>query len=1005
MMDGEIVPGQKSSWTLLKKLGEGDAGEVYAVEPMLGGQPAILKRPQKSPFTGDVVRQAEQIESEGKLLRLLSPLMGNGLNGVSIPEILDQAKLGTEGTDRFFIVITPAAGFDLSFLLRISRLGFYEPGDLPGELSLAEATFLDNITSSGRIPPRVLLQIGSSLIDIFEKIHSARLEAKNLDAYGVIWNDIKPEHLFWDPRRSTLTLIDWGNGRLLDADRTTSDRRASWVDDYRQLFEELGRYLENAAPGLCQRVKWPDQITSENASTAGIQALQARLLMALEEENSGLTDAHAREEELLRLGEAGEEALNRLEEIHRQVLESGEIPDYAGALRFAAGCAARLALDDDLEGLRRVCAWAASLPTSLSERWNLIDRLAQIPGRSDGEPRRFLLQAIQAAIGEDWESTLWNLLAAVQDYPEPEWWHELATLIRLQAGVDAEALRPLIAANRLLYTLQDRQRQMSGAFLGQAPDQESQAETLQAYQSLARRWKEQAILPWTELDPAPPHCGLAYSDLDPLLDEAAALLPAEQQSILRALDLPTERSREVLGMWERKEFGAATQGLRRLLLADPDRRRLLRASQAIGIAPLWLKKVHLGPQDGENLTEFVTALEFSGRELRNQVGSSVWLERILEGCKQIRRGTFPADLLAEDGDLVAEMPWLRRFERRERLQLLPEESPVDENLSGARPALLKGVAQGELGPGLEISLLEPLDAWAPEARGSSARVYLAALRLYESSPLEVALKLMRMDKVDYALPLFREEAHLLGLLDGVPGVSPMLECGFLQLEDGVQLPRDSDPQALARLNGPVVRIGLDSIPAFLEMLDERVASGWTPYLAVKLRHKEDNLLLRCDAGLVHGHFLPVSTLLQMSIQICDVLQAAHDRNVVYRDHKILHYYWEEPNNGIYLIDWNVARHHPDGLTEVEVHMDLVQFAARGLHHILTGRAAPGALPLGPTRPEEIEQAAQSYQPQWTYDDRRLPEDLRSILECVLAGEYTSAASLQEDLKRAYMRLP
>jgi hypothetical protein len=176
-------------------------------------------------------------------------------------------------------------------------------------------------------------------------------------------------------------------------------------------------------------------------------------------------------------------------------------------------------------------------------------------------------------------------------------------------------------------------------------------------------------------------------------------------------------------------------------------------------------------------------------------------------------------------------------------------------------------------------------------------------------------------------------------------------------------------------------------------------------LTIEKQEKENNLLFLCDAGLTHGQYLPLINLLQMSIQICDILQAAHDRNIVYRDHKILHYYWLEPMNGVYLIDWNVARLHPDGLTEYEKKMDLVQFGARGLHHILTGRSAPGSLPLGPTRPEEIEHAAESYHTQWTYDDQRLSQGLRDIVEAVLAGGYARAAILREDLKKTYVDLP
>jgi serine/threonine protein kinase len=199
-------------------------------------------------------------------------------------------------------------------------------------------------------------------------------------------------------------------------------------------------------------------------------------------------------------------------------------------------------------------------------------------------------------------------------------------------------------------------------------------------------------------------------------------------------------------------------------------------------------------------------------------------------------------------------------------------------------------------------------------------------------------------------------------------------------------------------------MGIDCIQTFQTQISERVEEGWVPYLAVEEKRRQDNLLLLCDAGVNHGQFLPVPILLEMSIQICDVLQAAHERNVVYRDHKILHYYWQEETNGIYLIDWNVARLYRDGLADLDRQMDLVQFGARGLHHILTGRAAPGALPLGPTRPEEIEQAARSYTAQWTYDDRRLSAEIREILERVLAGDYVSAADLRDDLKLAYMHL-
>jgi serine/threonine protein kinase len=387
------------------------------------------------------------------------------------------------------------------------------------------------------------------------------------------------------------------------------------------------------------------------------------------------------------------------------------------------------------------------------------------------------------------------------------------------------------------------------------------------------------------------------------------------------------------------------------------------------------------------------------------VGPAGWLDAVLETCRKIRKGIWPADLLTGQPNLLREMPWLAKFARSEQVPCVPSEELVEE-APAPLPELkaLQGVVSGRVSPGADLDLIEPLDAWMPEARGSSARVLLGQLLTPSGDPVDAAIKLMRMDKVNYATPLFIEEVKVLAAMQDVPGVTRLLECGFIQLDEGSQLPLDGDPKAVPPA-GSILRIGLDASQEFIRQLGERIEAGWIPYLALTKEKNEDSLLMLCDAGVTRGQFLPMIHLLQMSIQICDILEVAHARNIVYRDHKILHYYWRAEKNGIYIIDWNVARLHPEGLTDLDIHMDLVQFGARGLHHILTGRAAPGALPLGPTRPEEIEQAAKSYQTQWTYDDQRLSEGLRSILERALAGEYATAPALRDDLKRTMMQLP
>lgn len=1010
MIKDEIVTGQLASWALMKKLGEGDAGEVYLVETLVGMRRAILKRPTKSAFAGDVARQAAQMRTEERILKALSGFLeaSDSLH-IGVPGLIDQSRPELDFGDRMFIILEQAQGFDLSFLARTGRIGLptleNETEENTATLSLEEEVFLSGIAKFGKVPERILLKILYSLLSLFEKIHYHRFDHPEGEAWGIIWNDVKPEHLFWDAKRGSLTLIDWGNSQFLEADGTTHNRQYSRYDDYRQLFEEMDRYMGLAAPDLRERLDWPARIQAENSSADALKDLKARIETALEEAETALAEARQAEAGLLGEETASDSALEQLEMIQKQIIAFGELPDIAGALRLAAGRAAVLTRQDHLHAVREICHWAEKLPRQQGQRWEIVERLARITGRSEGDQRSLFLQAIQAAICEDWENVLWNVLAAIQEYPEPEWWFDLSDwLRRKEFGVNADALRPLVGFNRFFFGLQASIRQMEPR---PSPGM-NLSDPLDRARQFARLLKDEVINNWTLIDPPPPYSGLTYSDVEAFLSVIAEIYPEEQRNLTWLLVQSCSQVDVILEAWSRQDFLTAQIGLRRLLLWDPDRRRVLRADRAIQTAPLWLRSVHQGPEEHEHLLDFVTRLEFEGRQMRNQTGEAVWLDGILEGLKRLRHGEWPGDLLASSPGLLKEMPWLKKFVRLEEVRKLSlkgyETVETPEIQDGD---VLHGVLEARIGPEEDIALEQPLDAWIPEARGSSARVYRGSIKNNLGVTSRAAIKFMRMDKVDYALPLFKEEAQILTQLIGVSGVTRMLECGFVQLELGEarQFPLDSSIDKIQALEGPSIRIGPDTAAQFLDQLSSRVKEGWIPYIALEERDPANNLLRMCDAGLNRGLFLPVAQLVQMAIQICDILEVAHSHKIVYRDHKILHYYWLPESNGIYVIDWNIARFHPDGLSVEEIHMDLVQFGARGLHHILTGRAAPGALPLGPTRPDEIELAAQSYKTQWTFDDQRLPADVKEILERVLAGEYSSAAALRGDLKQAYMQNP
>lgn len=323
------------------------------------------------------------------------------------------------------------------------------------------------------------------------------------------------------------------------------------------------------------------------------------------------------------------------------------------------------------------------------------------------------------------------------------------------------------------------------------------------------------------------------------------------------------------------------------------------------------------------------------------------------------------------------------------------------------------------GPNQKMTLTEPLDTWlsvglrdiaVPEAVGSSARVfrlhYKPLMGDFANYPV---IKVMRHDKTHYALPLFESEARILDRMKEVPGITPLLGLGFLQLSEG-EWPLEIAPltktleetASASQLSGTAELYAPDEVEIFLNLLQQKVEEGELAFFVFP-RRWEDNLFLRCDAGYTRGEYrrsFPVELALKAAVQISKILEAAHARNIVYLDHKILHYYWNEPRQQVFTLDWNIGRIIDNGNTQEVFAFDVLQFSARALHHMLTGRQAPGSVKVGPNLVEEIQNAPDHYEPIWTYDDqKRLSQDELDLLSAALQGKYQTAADLLAELER------
>lgn len=1012
----ESLQGQRQSWNLIKKLGEGDAGEVYMVESILDSRPAIVKRPRRGSFFSDILRQAGQIKKEGTiLLGLQKAAFPNQDLHLKIPTLIDKNRPEKESGEGTFIVIEQAEGLDLKQLSQVVRIGPASSQTLPADGKYR--SLVEQWSQFSEFPAQLLARILSGALNLLDTIHSTSIHGEKGVYSGVIWNDVKPDHLYWDSLSNRLTAIDWGNSQYLESDSVTRDRQYTILDDFRQFIQEFGSFISEVNPGLYTRLEWPDSSASISLYEDAILPLKDKLV-SLQEIDSGLLQAIRRQEtDLYSISNPGLEQLILYEELGKQLAAYGETPDNFGTTSFLSKAAYHTAAEYNLGEFQKVCAYASRISSNSPDKWKPLAEIAQVANHtadSDDQARVVFSNVLLSAVAGDWTAALWELFAALGDAPRPDWWEKISQEVRgVALGLDPEAIPLYTLFARLYFTLKSeitkigdqRLRSAGGGTSNGSPHLDNFH--WQDCEDLMATFREEIINKWKEIEPAPPNSGIGYTEVDCVLDSIEELLPGTREKVEKALAQPQAQVDLVLGAWEQKDFELARRGLRSILMWDPDRTRLLTAEKAIAAAPQWLARVRKGAGKDEPFYDYLTSVELAGRTLRNQVGPAKWLDETLEAFKRLRRGTQSVDLMLEYPGIMRELPWLNEYQSREILSL-QHTRPLTLERDDPRHPLIsstEGVVEGRFGLNQGLVLAEPLDTWMPEARGSSARVFAGNMRNAAKQRLSLAFKIVRPDQLDYALPLFTEEIQILTILRDVPGITPLMECGFIKLHDGMTLPSDESHASASDLSGQVIHYGVEQVQNFLASMDRHLSLGWLPYLALVRRSPEYNLLRYCDASSTHGWFLPLRESLLLSVQICDILQFAHDRNIVYRDHKILHYYWDADVHGVAIIDWNIARRHPQGLSDAEMQFDLVQFGARGLHHIFTGRPAQGTLPLGPNRPDEIENASTHFPVNWTYDDERLPNQLRAILERTLNQGYTHVRDLRQDLLDIYQQLP
>jgi serine/threonine protein kinase len=591
----KTVHGKTYQWRLGDApIGSGDAGEVYAVvcvdRPELSG---VLKKPSRIATGGTIQRQAGQIAQEGLALAQLEGLPACKAHP---PQILDQAPEFTQGTANFFIVSETAPGEDMAAMLVRTR---------------QEGT---------PFPRRVILTVLDALFDLFARAHRS----------GVLWNDVKLEHIYWDNSSGDVAVIDWGNAQFLD--QTDGQRRSlpRW-EDYRQLVDTLGVFLQQSAPELYEDLGW-SEFQGAELDLPRISVLARRIAYQHEVIALRVMEYQA----LIKVVLNGDPSLEGLQKIqtYQKILrqigapwESSRVLTYGQELVETV-----LAADDNQTAVRATTIIWELFGENLNLAWHLLREYFRNP---DILSQPQLAALVTATLHENWNRTLWHLAEIASANGPINWWDQLVPVIR-QKALSAATPLPRQVCQTLLDWVQ----------AGPSADPVEIAEL----RALITQWRVKG----EDLQDSP----LDYALLD--IARNRADLPRRLRSELKSGFAAGEDAiRTLLQSWVNMDWETLPQALRLVIAWDPDRWGILSLAEAVRSFQAWQVKLASGPAKRSESAQFIKQLMEDRPQLEHLLGNPSWLQALLAMLAQIQAGDYLADLQV---GIQTWCPWLLGFE-------------------------------------------------------------------------------------------------------------------------------------------------------------------------------------------------------------------------------------------------------------------------------------------------------------------------------------------------------
>jgi hypothetical protein len=586
----QTVQGIAHTWQVSDTpIGSGDAGEVYAVtcldQPELTG---MMKKPARIATAGTIQRQAGQIAREAQAL---SRLDGLPTGKAHPPCLLDQAPEFTLGTANYFIISETALGEDLTSLLT-------------------------HIRQTGKpFPRRVIMTVLDALFDMFSRAHKA----------GVLWNDVKLDHIYWHNPTGKIGVIDWGNALFLDSD----DRQAPprWVD-YQQMVDTLGDFLKRNAPELYVDLGW-EEFHDQTLDSSRVSVLARRISY----QQQVIALQMMEYQSLIRVILSADPSLEGLRKIveYKQVLEKiGASWNQEGVLDYSQSLVISALSAGDRQTSVSVTALVWEIfPESLGLPWHLMREYCRY---TDILTHAAFPILAKHTLNSNWSDALWTASTIASHTPVPTWWDRLIPVMR-QTALATATPPPYQACQNLLKWARNQKQTVLA---------EKLVAILQAWRTTGTDLK---------------HSPFNYALLDIIRENQD--LPNRLRSEIKQSFAPGEEAiRELVQVWKNLDWDALQKSFRRVITWDPDRWGVFTLAKQVESFQAWCQSLSEGPNPGVNPRTFFEDLVENRPKVEHLVGMPPWLASMLTMLTSISQGAL---ISAHQAEVNRYCPWLLAY--------------------------------------------------------------------------------------------------------------------------------------------------------------------------------------------------------------------------------------------------------------------------------------------------------------------------------------------------------